>query len=49
MAAITKPAEMCSHFVRLYIQVGHQYTKLHAYVNMQTKVMTILSFKWWPF
>ena len=28
---------------------GHQYTKFHADVNMQTKVITILSFKWWPF
>ena len=36
-------------FCTIVYTAGHQYTKFHADVNMQTKVITIWSFKWWPF
>ena len=36
-------------FCTIVYTAGHQYTKFHADVNMQTKVITVLSFKWWPF
>ena len=39
---------ICPDIMICYI-AGHQYTKFHANIYVQTKVIAILSFRWRPF
>ena len=55
MAAITKPAEMCSVRSHVFISymiliiTNYQYTKFHINIHIHNKVIEILSFQWRPF
>ena len=40
---------MSWHFCMICYIAGHQYTQFHANIHMQTKVVSIFYFRWWPF
>ena len=49
MTAITIIRWYVLTFCMICYIAGHQYTQFHVNIHMQTKVISILNFRWWPF